>query len=114
MIFILKLAVAGLVASIATAESVIVPGAAWTDTAGNIIQAHGAGLLKVSFYFKQYEEISFIIKIIQVGETFYWFGEDKSANSALFSAVSCYTVSVQVKSEPRLSMNIPITVFRHN
>ncbi|KAI5115555.1 hypothetical protein M0805_001884, partial [Coniferiporia weirii] len=34
--------------------------------------AHGAGILKV-------------------GETFYWFGEDKAANSALFSAVSCYT-----------------------
>ncbi|EJD04256.1 Arabinanase/levansucrase/invertase [Fomitiporia mediterranea MF3/22] len=55
-------------------ESVIVPGAAWTDTSGNIIQAHGAGILKV-------------------GSTFYWFGEDKAANSALFSAVSCYTSS---------------------
>ena len=30
-----------------TAESVIVPGAAWTDTSGNIIQAHGAGIFKV-------------------------------------------------------------------
>ena len=28
-------------------ESVIVPGAAWTDSSGNVIQAHGAGLLKV-------------------------------------------------------------------
>lgn len=31
----------------ATAESVIVPGAAWTDTSGNTIQAHGAGIFKV-------------------------------------------------------------------
>ncbi|KIJ27418.1 carbohydrate-binding module family 35 protein [Sphaerobolus stellatus SS14] len=54
------------------AENVIVPGAPWTDTSGNSIQAHGGGILKV-------------------GSTFYWFGEDKAANSALFSAVSCYT-----------------------
>ena len=30
---------------------------------------------------------------VQVGSTFYWFGEDKVLNSALFHAVSCYTVS---------------------
>lgn len=29
------------------AETVIVPGATWTDTSGNPIQAHGAGMLKV-------------------------------------------------------------------
>lgn len=28
-------------------ENVIVPGATWTDTSGNVIQAHGAGILKV-------------------------------------------------------------------
>ncbi|KAJ7630472.1 galactan 1,3-beta-galactosidase [Roridomyces roridus] len=50
----------------------IVPGATWKDTSGNTIQAHGAGFLKVN-------------------STYYWFGEDKAANSALFSAVSCYT-----------------------
>ncbi|KZV96920.1 Arabinanase/levansucrase/invertase [Exidia glandulosa HHB12029] len=61
------------VASVA-AVSVIVPGAPWTDTSGNRIQAHGGGILKVN-------------------STFYWFGEDKAANSALFSAVSCYTSS---------------------
>nr|GAT43613.1 galactan 1,3-beta-galactosidase [Mycena chlorophos] len=54
--------------------AVIVPGAAWTDTSGNSIQAHGAG-------------------IIQVGSTYYWLGEDKAKNSTLFSAVSCYTSS---------------------
>ncbi|KAJ7596776.1 galactan 1,3-beta-galactosidase [Mycena floridula] len=52
--------------------AVIVPGATWTDTSGNVIQAHGGGFLKV-------------------GSTFYWFGEDKVLNSALFHAVSCYT-----------------------
>ncbi|PAV22245.1 galactan 1,3-beta-galactosidase [Pyrrhoderma noxium] len=35
-------------------------------------ETHGAGILKV-------------------GTTFYWFGEDKSLNSALFHAVSCYS-----------------------
>ncbi|PIL23873.1 hypothetical protein GSI_13624 [Ganoderma sinense ZZ0214-1] len=53
-------------------QSVIVPGAQWTDTSGNSLQAHGAGIIKV-------------------GSTFYWLGEDKSHNSALFKAVSCYT-----------------------
>lgn len=27
-------------------ESVIVPGAHWTDTSGNSLQAHGAGIIK--------------------------------------------------------------------
>lgn len=34
-----------------TYAAVIVPGATWTDTSGNVIQAHGAGILKV-FTFK--------------------------------------------------------------
>ncbi|KAK0500638.1 galactan 1,3-beta-galactosidase [Armillaria luteobubalina] len=55
-----------------TRATVIVPGATWTDTSGAVIQAHGGGFLKV-------------------GSTYYWFGEDKSHNSALFKAVSCYT-----------------------
>ncbi|KNZ78141.1 hypothetical protein J132_01666 [Termitomyces sp. J132] len=61
-----------LAAALATEGAVIVPGAAWTDTGGNVIQAHGGGFLKVS-------------------STYYWYGEDKSLNSALFHAVSCYT-----------------------
>ncbi|KAF5392556.1 hypothetical protein D9757_002173 [Collybiopsis confluens] len=52
--------------------AVIVPGATWLDTSGNVIQAHGAGILKV-------------------GSTYYWFGEDKVLDSTLFHAVSCYT-----------------------
>ncbi|KAF7437222.1 hypothetical protein PC9H_004058 [Pleurotus ostreatus] len=55
-------------------SAVIVPGATWTDTSGNVIQAHGGGFLKV-------------------GSTWYWHGEDKAHNSALFRAVSCYTSS---------------------
>lgn len=30
-----------------TNAAVIVPGATWTDTSGNVIQAHGGGFLKV-------------------------------------------------------------------
>lgn len=55
-----------------THAAVIVPGATWTDTSGNVIQAHGGGFLKV-------------------GSTYYWHGEDKAHNSGLFRAVSCYT-----------------------
>ena len=29
--------------------AVIVPGATWTDTSGNVIQAHGGGMLKAVF-----------------------------------------------------------------
>lgn len=60
--------VACAVATTCGLAAVIVPGAAWTDTSGNVIQAHGGGFLKV-------------------GSTYYWFGEDKSENSALFKAV---------------------------
>lgn len=35
----------------ATYAAVIVPGATWTDTSGNVIQAHGAGILKVLIFF---------------------------------------------------------------
>ena len=34
--------------AVTRAETQIVSGAAWTDTSGNIIQAHGAGILKVN------------------------------------------------------------------
>lgn len=38
----------GLTSSVWATTNVIVPGAKWTDTSGNSIQAHGAGMLKVS------------------------------------------------------------------
>ena len=46
-------------------------GGFWNDTSGNRIEAHGGGFL-------------------QVGDTWYWFGEDKSKNSGNFFAVNCY------------------------
>ena len=70
-------------------ESVIVPGAPWVDSSGNTIQAHGAGIMKVRALT---ESTIHRLKVEKVDNTFYWFGEDKAANSALFSAVSCYTV----------------------
>lgn len=46
------------------------PGAVWRDTAGDVIQAHGAGMIKV-------------------GSTYYWFGEDKT-NGYAFQNINCY------------------------
>ena len=46
-------------------------GVFWNDTSGKRIEAHGGGFLKV-------------------GDTWYWFGEDKSKNSGTFNAVNCY------------------------
>jgi hypothetical protein len=53
------------------ATATLAPGTAWTDTAGNRLQAHGAG-------------------IFTVGSTYYMVGEDKSAG-ATFTAVACYS-----------------------
>lgn len=53
------------------ATTTITPGVMWTDTAGNRLQAHGAG-------------------IFAVGSTYYMVGEDKSAG-ATFTAVACYS-----------------------
>ncbi|PPQ64764.1 LOW QUALITY PROTEIN: hypothetical protein CVT26_002708 [Gymnopilus dilepis] len=58
--------------------AVIVPGATWTDTSGNAIQAHGGGFLK-----SLYDSIHPSVFMLQVGSTYYWFGEDKSHNSGL-------------------------------
>ncbi|PPQ67384.1 hypothetical protein CVT25_005963 [Psilocybe cyanescens] len=74
MFFWMKFLSSVLVSVSLVRSAVIVPGATWLDTSGNSIQAHGGGFLKV-------------------GSTYYWFGEDKSHNSALFKAVSCYTSS---------------------
>src|SRR5512142_2804288 len=50
---------------------VVRPGTQWTDTAGNRMQAHGAG-------------------VFTVGSTYYLVGEDKTAGST-FTAVACYS-----------------------
>jgi hypothetical protein len=69
-------AAVGLVAWPASAAEVaITPGTAWKDTAGHPIQAHGGGMIKV-------------------GSTYYWFGEDKTAESkgnSPFLNVTCYS-----------------------
>lgn len=49
----------------------IANGGFWNDTSGNRIEAHGGGF-------------------IQVGDTWYWAGEDKSMNSGNFYAVNLY------------------------
>ena len=54
-----------------TGSVTIVPGAVWNDTQGNVIQAHGEGIIKV-------------------GGTYYWLGEDKT-NGAPFQNVKCYS-----------------------
>jgi Concanavalin A-like lectin/glucanases superfamily/Glycosyl hydrolases family 43/Secretion system C-terminal sorting domain len=48
------------------------PGLFWNDTAGNRIEAHGAGF-------------------IQIDSVFYWIGEDKSHNMHIFKGVNCYS-----------------------
>jgi hypothetical protein len=50
----------------------IIPGGSWTDSAGNSLQAHGAGF-------------------IRVGGVYYWFGENRTQNNWLFMAISCYS-----------------------
>ena len=51
----------------------ITPGSVWNDTQGNVIQAHGEGIIKVD-------------------AKYYWLGEDKTNGSA-FQNVKCYSSS---------------------
>ena len=59
-----------LAVAVQAAPQTITPGAVWHDTTGAVLQAHGAGL-------------------IQVGPTFYWFGEDKTQGYS-FQNIKCY------------------------
>jgi hypothetical protein len=53
------------------AADAIKPGALWPDNLGEHIQAHGGGILKV-------------------GDTYYWFGEDRAKNNPRgLRCVSC-------------------------
>lgn len=79
------------------AQSLIVPGALWYDTDGNEIQAHGTGILTVRISNDSLRCSCLAHLNMQVGSTFYWFGEDKADNSYLFSAVSCYSVGIHLK-----------------
>ncbi len=97
-------------AGITAHAGLVVPGATWTDTSGNVIQAHGGGFLKVMF------PVCYFIYGTdgerKVGSTYYWYGEDKSHNSGLFKAVSCYSVRLPV---PRALVSINVyQVSRHD
>ncbi len=64
---------AGFVAAAAPAQAApvtITNGTQFTDTGGNVVHAHGGGVLKVGAYY-------------------YWFGENRNANNT-FRAVSVY------------------------
>src|SRR5690242_17025461 len=74
MLVVLAMLTALSLPSIAPALAAVVtitPGAVWTDTTGNVIQAHGGGLIKV-------------------GSTYYWLGEDKTSGSP-FQNIKCYS-----------------------
>lgn len=58
----------------------IVPGAAWRDTAGNLIQAHGGGILRNQ-------------------NRYYWYGEDRSAGYVAIG-VSAYVSEDLVNWKP--------------
>jgi hypothetical protein len=68
----------------ASAAETIKPGQPWPDNRGRSIQAHGGGILRL-------------------GDTFYWFGEDRSQdNPRGLRCVSCYS-----------STNLTDWTFRH-
>jgi len=68
----LLLAVLSLASFIFSSEAEITPGALWLDDRGQHIQAHGGG-------------------IIQLGDTWYWVGEDRSSDLPQGTcAVACY------------------------
>ena len=65
-------------------------GVFWNDTTGKHIEAHGGGFLKD-------------------GDTWYWFGEDKSGNSGIFKGVNCYASKDLVTWEFRNAVATPKT-----
>jgi hypothetical protein len=56
---------------LAKSQVTINPGLSWKDNSGNVIQAHGGGVLKV-------------------GKIFYWYGEDRSDNKSS-QRINCYS-----------------------
>ena len=59
--------------SFARQQKVIYPGAVWPDNKGNHIQAHGGGIIKI-------------------GQTYYWYGEERSQGlDTNYRYVSCYS-----------------------
>ncbi|MEN8253841.1 MAG: glycoside hydrolase family 43 protein [Verrucomicrobiota bacterium] len=70
--FAVAISFLGLCSMTHAAGSEIVPGAAWHDEGGALIQAHGGGVLKH-------------------GDTWYWYGEDKRNGYFPAPGVSCYS-----------------------
>ncbi len=71
----LVLAGAASPAQAADTTSTFTPGAAWTDTAGDALQMHGLGIIKV-------------------GSTYYAYGEDKTGETSAdtsFQDIPCYS-----------------------
>jgi beta-xylosidase len=66
-------------------------GVFWTDVAGNRIEAHGAGFIKV-------------------GTTWYWVGEDRSQNSGAFRGMNLYASTDLSKWEFRHTLITRATV----
>jgi hypothetical protein len=69
--FALALAIACTLTISASAQSSIISGAPWKDTSGNLLAAHGAGILKV-------------------GSTYYMIGENDSSGGG-FQGINCYS-----------------------
>lgn len=71
-LILIALALVFIVAGAGAAPQTIRPGALWPDDRGRHIEAHGGGILKH-------------------GDTYYWFGEDRSqSNDPNLRYVSCY------------------------
>lgn len=71
MLFLKSILYLGLQSLSVAATSWIVPGAVWTDTKGQKIDAHGGGIVKV-------------------GSTFYWSGQSAGAGKPYLSRLSFY------------------------
>ncbi|OAB44678.1 RICIN domain-containing protein [Paenibacillus antarcticus] len=76
MVVVLLMAAMIIPTEVMAASKTILPGIKWYDTSGNLIQAHGGGM-------------------IQVGNKYYWVGENKTGitDSGRFRGVSLYSTT---------------------
>ena len=72
MIFIFAFFLAATLGALARKNVYIAPGAIWLDTEGNVLHAHAGG-------------------IIQVNDTWYWFGQNEEQGQPLFSGLNVYS-----------------------
>jgi hypothetical protein len=68
---IFLLGLSSLAVSAALPSAIIHPGERWLDDRGRHIQAHGGG-------------------ITQIGDTYYWFGEDRTLEDGRFNPTDCF------------------------